>query len=75
MNYQSLNSAKKARLVMTILESINQPMDFDGFEEAIGLACENIAGLESLTEESFSALVIDCWAVFQSIALPDSVNR
>ncbi|HEY8159887.1 MAG TPA: hypothetical protein VIF10_14405 [Methylobacter sp.] len=70
MNYQALNSANKARLVMTILESIDQPMEFDEFEETIGMMCENIPGLESQSAESLSAVVADCWEIFQLTALP-----
>jgi hypothetical protein len=70
MNYQTLNSDEKTRLVMIILDSIDELMEFDDFQETIGLLCEDIAGLECLSDESFSALVTDCWKIFQQTPLP-----
>lgn len=70
MNYQNLTSAEKTRLVMMILESIDQSINFDEFEETIGLMCEDISGLETQTEDSFSALVTDCWEIYQQSLLP-----
>jgi hypothetical protein len=61
MNYQELNADEKQRLVMMILEELEEPITFDEFEETLGLLCEDIAGLECLSGDSFSALVIDCW--------------
>jgi hypothetical protein len=55
MNYQTLNSDEKTRLVSIILDSIDESMEFDDFQETIGLLCENIPGLECLSDESFSA--------------------
>ena len=65
MNYQSLNSDEKNRLITIILDSIDSLMDFDDFQETIGLLCEDIPGLECLSDESISALVMDCWEIFQ----------
>lgn len=65
MNYQTLNSDEKTRLVSIILDSINEFMGFDDFQETIGLLCEDIPGLECLSNESFSSLVTDCWEIFQ----------
>ena len=65
MNYQTLNSDEKTRLVSIILDSIDESMEFDDFQETIGLLCEDIPGLECLSNESFSALVTDCWEIFQ----------
>ena len=65
MNYQTLNSDEKTRLVTIILDSIDESMEFDDFQETIGLLCEDIPGLECLSDESFSALVTDCWEIFQ----------
>ena len=70
MNYQTLNSDEKNRLVTIILDSINESMEFDDFQETIGLLCENIPGLECLSDDSFSALVTDCWEIFQQTLLP-----
>jgi len=36
MNYQTLNSDEKNRLVTTILDSIDEPMEFDDFQETSG---------------------------------------
>lgn len=75
MNYQILNSDEKIRLVNSILESIEVPIEFDEFQETIGLISENIPGLESLSDDSFSELVKDCWEIFQESPLPFSDDR
>jgi hypothetical protein len=64
MNYHALTSGEKARLVMTILESIDGPIEFDEFQETVGLLCEDIPGLEGVTENFLSALVTDCWEIY-----------
>jgi hypothetical protein len=75
MNYQTLNTGEKIRLVMMILETIDEPMEFDDFQETIGLMCEDLPGLECLSVDSFSALVTDCWEIFQQILLSNTANR
>ena len=75
MNYQTLNSDEKTRLITIILDSIDSVMEFDDFQETIGLLCEDIPGLECLSDEAFSALVTDCWKIFQQNLLPDSGNQ
>ena len=65
MNYQTLNSDEKTRLVTIILGSIDESMDFYDFQETISLLCEDIPGLECLSDDSLSALVTDCWEIFQ----------
>jgi hypothetical protein len=75
MKYQTLNTGEKTRLVMTILETIDEPMEFDDFQETIGLLTENIPGLEGLSVDSFSALVTDCWEIFQQTPLSNTDNR
>ena len=75
MNYQTINSDEKNRLVTIILDSIDESMDFDDFQETVGLLCEDIPGLECLSDETFSALVMDCWEIFQQTSLPLSMNR
>ena len=65
MNYQTLNSDEKTRLITIILDSIDELMEFDDFQETIGLLCEDIPGLEFISEKSFSSLVTDCWEIFQ----------
>jgi len=57
MNYQTLNSDDKTRLISIILDSIDECIEFDDFQETIGLLCEDIPGLECLSDDSFSALV------------------
>ena len=64
MNYQTLNSDEKTRLVTIILDSIDSLMEVDDFQETIGLLCEDIPGLECLSDDSLSALVTDCWEIF-----------
>ena len=75
MNYQTLNSDEKTRLVTIILDLIDESMEFDDFHETIGLLCEDIPGLECLSDESLSALVMDCWEIFQQTQLPLYGNR
>ena len=65
MNYQTLNSEEKTQLVKIILDSIDESMEFEDFQETIGLLCEDIPGLESLSDDSFSTLLTDCWEIFQ----------
>ena len=48
MNYQTLNSEEKTRLVMIILDSMDESMEFDDFQETNGLLCEDIPGFECL---------------------------
>jgi len=69
MNYQALNQDDKINLIAIIRES-NPSIDFDEFEETIGLMCEDIPGLESITEEEFSSLVTECWEIYQQTLLP-----
>ena len=75
MNYNTLNSDEKALLVSIILDSTEEPMEFDDFQDTIDLLCEDIPGLECLSEKSFAALVMDCSEIFQQTALPLSGNR
>ena len=75
MNYQTLNSDEKTRLVTIILDLIDELMEFDDFQENISLLCEDIPGLECLSDDSLSALVMDCWEIFQHHPLPISANR
>ena len=70
MNYQTLNSDENARLITTILDSIDELMVFDDFQETISLLSEDIPGLECQSDESLSALVMDCWEIFQQNPLP-----
>ena len=72
MKYQSLNSEEKIRLVNSILESIEEPIEFYEFQETLGLMIENIPGLESISIDLFSALVNDCWEIFLESSLPFS---
>lgn len=75
MNYQTLNTGEKIRLVMMILEALEEPITFEGFQETIGLMCEDLTGLEGLSVDSFSALVTDCWEIFQQSPLSNTDNR
>ena len=65
MNYQTLNSDEKTQLITIILDSIDELMAFYDFQETIGLLCEDIPGLEFISGDSLSALVMDCWEIFQ----------
>ena len=42
MNYQTLNSDEKTRLITTILDLVDELKEFDDFQETIGLLCEAI---------------------------------
>ena len=70
MNYQTINSDEKTRLTTIILVSIDELMEFDDFQEIIGLLCEDIPGLERLSDDYLSALVMDCWEIFRHPPLP-----
>ena len=70
MNYQTLNTDEKTRLIEIILDLIDELMEFDDFQETICLLCEDIPGLECLSDDSLSALVMDCWEIFQHPPLP-----
>ena len=69
MNYETLNSDEKTQLVMIILDAIEESMEFEDFQETIGMLCEDIPGLECLSDETFSALVKDCWEMYQHSAV------
>ena len=70
MNYQTLNSDEKTRLITTFLVSIDECIEFDDFQETISLLCEDIPGLEFISDDSLSALVMDCWEIFHQTPLP-----
>ena len=74
MKYQTLNSDEKTRLVTIILDSVDELMSFDDFQEIIGLFCEDIPGLEFISDGSLSALIMECWEIFQQTPFPISVN-
>jgi hypothetical protein len=74
MNYQNLTSGEKARLVVIILESVDGSMEFDEFQDAVGLLCEDIPGLGNLSEDSFSALVMDCWEIYLAKSVAPSAE-
>ena len=75
MNYQTLNSDEKTRLITTILDLVDELKEFDDFQETIGLLCEDIPGLEFISDDSLSALIMECWELFRHHPLPISVNR
>jgi hypothetical protein len=75
MKRHTLSSNEKNRLVTIILDFTDEPMEFDDFQENIGLLCEDIPGLECLSDKSFSALVNDCWKIYQKTPLPVSAKR
>ena len=75
MNYQTLYYDEKTRLIRIILNSVDESMEFDDFQVTIGLLCEDIPGLECLSDDTFSALVMDCWEIFRHQPLPISANR
>ena len=75
MNYQTLNSDEKTRLVKIILDSVDESMELNDFQETISLLYEDIPGLEFISDDSLSALVMDCWEIFQHHPLPISANR
>ena len=53
MNYQTLNSDEKTRLITTILDLVDELKEFDDFQETISLLCEDIPGLECLCQSLF----------------------
>ena len=70
MNYQTLNSDEKTRLITIILNSVDECIEFDDFQETICLLSEDIPGLECLSDDSLSALVMDCWEIFRHPRCP-----
>ena len=56
MNYQTLNSDEKTRLITNILESIDELIAFYDFQETISLLCEDIPGLECLCQSLFDVI-------------------
>jgi len=56
MNYQTLNYDAKTRLIRIILDSVDESMEFDDFQETIGLLCEAIPGLECLCQLLFAII-------------------
>lgn len=67
MKTQKLSTKEKAELVQLIIESVEDPIDFDEFQEMFGQLCEDIPGLESISEKQFTNLVTDCWEIFLKI--------
>jgi len=56
MNYQTLNSDEKTRLITTILVLVDELKEFDDFQETISLLCEDIPGLECLCQSLFDVI-------------------
>ena len=56
MDYQTLNTDEKTRLIRIILDSVDVSMEFDDFQETIGLLCEAIPGLECLCQSLFDII-------------------
>ena len=56
MNYQTLISDGKTRLIRIILDSVDESIEFDDFQETIGLLCEAIPGLECLCQSLFDMI-------------------
>jgi hypothetical protein len=75
MNNQTLNAEEKIRIVLIIIETIDTPIEFEEFQEILGLLGEDIPGLEDLSDEDFSMLVNDCWECFQQVLLSKSDNQ
>jgi hypothetical protein len=67
MNYQTLTQEEKVRLVEAIGDSVEgRQIAFDDFQELVGLFCEDIAGLECLSDEELAGLVSECWSIMNS---------
>lgn len=75
MNNQTLNAEEKIRIVLIIIETIDTPIEFEEFQEILGLLGEDIPGLEDLSGEDFSMLLNDCWECFQQVLLSKSHNQ
>lgn len=73
MNYQTLTQDEKVRLVEAVKDQIDgRPITFDDFEDLVGLVCEDIAGLECLSDGDFGALVSECWSIYSPNYRPQS---
>lgn len=64
MSYQTFTDADKINLVSIILETSDQAIDFDLFQELIGILSEDIPGLEFLSDDQLSSLTTECWEIY-----------
>jgi len=71
MNYNTITQADKANLVAIIVESSEEPLDFDLFSEIVATLSEDVPGLEFISDESLASLISDCWEIYlaQPVAL------
>lgn len=75
MNYSNITPDEKAKLVTTILESNEDPIDLDLFGEMIVVLAEDIPGLEFLSDEDLSSLTADCWEIYQQNPVAQSEDE
>jgi hypothetical protein len=72
MNDYALMPEEQVRLVEAIIEDTNgQPITFDDFQDRVGLLCEDIAGLECLSEEQLARLISEAWALYRVLTSDD----
>ena len=66
MNYHTLTQKEKVRLVETVKDQVDgRPLTFEDFQDLVGLLCEDIAGLECLSDEDLATLVSECWSIYR----------
>jgi hypothetical protein len=66
MNYQTLSEEEKVRLVEAVKDHIDgRAITFEDFGDLVGLLCEDIAGLECLSDEDLASLVSECWSLYR----------
>jgi hypothetical protein len=66
MNYQALTQEEKVRLVEAVKDQVHgRPLTFEDFEDLVRLFCEDIAGLECLSDEDLASLVAECWSIYR----------
>ena len=74
MNYQTLNYDEKTRLIRIILDSVDESMEFDDFQETIGLLCEDIPGLECLCQSLFDVITFSFCSANRAYCCPGATE-
>ena len=74
MNYQTLISDGKTRLIRIILDSVDESIEFDDFQETIGLLCEAIPGLECLCQSLFDMITFSFCSANKAYCCPGATE-
>ena len=74
MNYQTLNSDEKTRLITTILVLVDELKEFDDFQETISLLCEDIPGLKCLCQSLFDVITFSFCSANKAYCCPGATE-